>query len=198
MGVLIKADEILANLITIILHELKWPLIVLIWLSIVALAILQQNGTCAPSPLGSICSLDFVDNLVNRYDADTCSDTCSEDCNCTLAIRFIAACAWGIIIVERVSEIIRKLFRYSDHRRNPEKYIRLADLAGEPLCIECNKCDRWTQYYLDAGFDGPYAKISDWLSRDCPRKRAKLFSGKTDDICGARWWVPDAETQSAD
>jgi hypothetical protein len=226
MGAIIKADEVLASLITIILRELILPLIILAWLSIVALAIVQQNGTCAPfntfwdvvscSPLALQWASDFAKPFLDRAVPWVQSvhwiswmvwsiawapifivGTAIALLGAVIALLlFFLALLVLAVSVERASEIIRRSFRYIDRRRNPDKYIRPADLAGGPLCIDCDKCGQHSQYYLD-GFYGPYAKISDWLTRDCPRKRAKRFSGKTDDACGARWWVPEPKRQAA-
>jgi hypothetical protein len=222
MGVLIKADEILANLITIILHELKWPLIILIWLSIVALGVVQQNGTC-PSfntlwdviscgPIARQWASDLTKPLTDRAEPWVqsvhwiswiiWSIGMLPILALILALKIIIALLLFVLalfslgwLIECVFDIIRRSFRYIDRRRNPENYIRLADLAGEPLCIECDKCGEHSQYYLDGWYDSPYVKISDWLTRKCPRKRAKFFS--SDDICGARWWSPGTERRSA-
>jgi hypothetical protein len=70
--------------------------------------------------------------------------------------------------------------------------ITLRDLIGklQMLRVECNKCDRHGQYYVDQLFVrlGPDAKLTDCLHKltaDCPRKRSSGLA----DACGA--WCPD-------
>jgi hypothetical protein len=212
MGVLIKPDEILAYLITIILRELKWPLVILIWLLIVSLAMVQQNGACAPfNTLWDAVScnpraVQWLDDLTQPF-ADRVGPWVQS-------VHWISWIIWSIgmvpilalkivielllfvlamlslgWLIERVSDIVRSLFRYIDRRRNPEKYICLS--KGDWICIECEKCDRRSQYHIDDGLiqmNGPYIKLSDWLTRDCPRRWGDIFTG---DACGARWWVQE-------
>jgi hypothetical protein len=166
MGALIKADEILANLITAILSELKWPLIILAWLLIVALAVVQQNGTCPPfNTLRDVVScgplaMQWLSDLTKPFEDRTVPWVQSVHWISWIvwSIGLLPIFAVGALIalllvfallalsglIDNLADIVKKLFRYIDRRRHPEKYICLTDLAGKPLCIQCEKCDRWS------------------------------------------------------